>query len=66
MRQCADRRGIGGKRAGEMTRGIAATFQIGQDRADDVCRMLARVTARHPIPPERRIGYGQAARQFLN
>jgi hypothetical protein len=35
-------------------------------RADDVRRMLARVTARHPIPPERRIGYERAARQFLN
>ena len=34
------------------------------NRADDVRLMLARVTARHPTPPERRIGYAQAARQF--
>ena len=34
------------------------------DRGDDVRLLLARVTARYPTPPERRIGYAQAARQF--
>jgi hypothetical protein len=34
------------------------------NRGDDVRLMLARVTARYPNPPERRIGYAQAARQF--
>jgi hypothetical protein len=34
------------------------------NRSDDVQLMLARVTARHPISPERRIGYAEAARQF--
>ena len=34
------------------------------NRDDDVCLMLARVAAKHPIPPEHRIGYAQAARQF--
>ena len=33
-------------------------------RGDDVRLMLARVTARHPISTERRIGYAEAARQF--
>jgi hypothetical protein len=37
---------------------------IKANRADDVRLMLARVTARHPTPPERRIGYAQAAQQF--
>ena len=36
------------------------------NRSDDVCLMLARVTASHPIPPEHRIGYAHAARQFLH
>jgi hypothetical protein len=30
---------------------------IKANRCDDVRLMLARVTARHPTPPERRIGY---------
>jgi hypothetical protein len=34
------------------------------NRGKDVALMLARVTARYPNPPERRIGYAQAARQF--
>jgi hypothetical protein len=34
------------------------------NRSDDVRLMLARVTVSHPIPPEGRIGYTQAARQF--
>jgi hypothetical protein len=34
------------------------------NRGDDVRLMLARVTARHPISPERQIGYAEAARQF--
>jgi tetratricopeptide (TPR) repeat protein len=34
------------------------------NRGDDVRLMLARVTAKHPTPPERRIGYAQAARQY--
>jgi hypothetical protein len=34
------------------------------NRGDDVRLILARVTASHPIPPERRIGYAQAARQI--
>jgi hypothetical protein len=33
-------------------------------RGDDIRLILARGTARYPIPPERRIGYAQAARQF--
>jgi hypothetical protein len=33
-------------------------------RGDDVRLILARGTARYPTPPERRIGYAQAARQF--
>ena len=37
---------------------------IKADRGDDVRLMLARVTERYPIPPERRIGYAQAATQF--
>jgi hypothetical protein len=36
------------------------------NRSDDIRLMLARVTASHPIPPERRIGYAHAARQFLH
>ncbi len=35
-------------------------------RADDVRRMLARVAARHPLPPERRVGYAGAAERFLH
>jgi hypothetical protein len=34
------------------------------NRSDDVRLMLARVTARHPVRPERRIGYAETARQF--
>ena len=34
------------------------------NRGDDVRLMLARITARHPISPEHRIGYAEAARQF--
>jgi tetratricopeptide (TPR) repeat protein len=34
------------------------------NRGDDVRLMLARVTARRLISPERRIGYAEAARQF--
>jgi hypothetical protein len=34
------------------------------NRGDDVRLMLARVAAKHPIPPENRIGYAQAAQQF--
>jgi hypothetical protein len=37
---------------------------IKANRGNDVRLMLARVTARYPTPPERRIGYAQAARQF--
>jgi hypothetical protein len=37
---------------------------IKADRGDDVRLMLARVSERYPTPPERRIGYAQAARQF--
>jgi len=37
---------------------------IKANRGDDVRLMLARVTARYPNPPERRIGYAEAARQF--
>jgi hypothetical protein len=29
---------------------------------DDVALILARVAGRHPVPPERRMGYKQAAR----
>jgi hypothetical protein len=36
------------------------------NRGDDVRLLLARVTARYPNPPERRIGYAPAARQFLH
>jgi len=39
---------------------------IKANRGDDVRLMLARVTARYPNPPERRIGYAHAARQFRN
>jgi len=34
------------------------------NRGDDARQMLARVTAQYPNPPEHRIGYAQAARQF--
>lgn len=34
------------------------------DRSDDVRLMLDRVAARYHMPPERRIGYAEAARQF--
>jgi tetratricopeptide (TPR) repeat protein len=34
------------------------------NRANDVRLMLARVAAKHPRPPDVRIGYAQAARQF--
>jgi hypothetical protein len=34
------------------------------DRDDDARLLLGRVTTRHPLPPERRIGYAEAARQF--
>jgi hypothetical protein len=34
------------------------------NRGNDVRLMLARVAAKRPTPPERRIGYAQAARQF--
>jgi len=34
------------------------------NRRDDVLLMLARVTKKHPMPPENRIGYARAARQF--
>ena len=34
------------------------------NRSDDVRLMLARVKARHPISPELRIGYAEAAQQF--
>jgi len=34
------------------------------NRGDDVRLMLARVAAKHPRPPELRIGYAAAARQF--
>jgi tetratricopeptide (TPR) repeat protein len=34
------------------------------ERGDDVRLALARVAARYPTSPERRIGYAQAARQF--
>lgn len=32
------------------------------DGKDDVKLLLERVACRHPVPPERRIGYGEAAR----
>jgi hypothetical protein len=34
------------------------------NRGEDVRLMLARVTAKHPRPPELRIGYAEAARRF--
>jgi hypothetical protein len=34
------------------------------NRGDDVRLMIARATARYPTPPECRIGYAEAARQF--
>jgi len=34
-------------------------------RMDDVRLMLARVAARHPTPPERRVGYAEAAQRVL-
>ena len=37
---------------------------VNANRGEDVRLMLARITARHPISPERRIGYAEAARQF--
>ena len=37
---------------------------IKANRADDVRLLLARVAERYPTPPERRIGYAQAAQQF--
>jgi hypothetical protein len=33
-------------------------------RGDEVRLMLARVTEQYPTPPERRIGYAEAVRQF--
>jgi hypothetical protein len=37
---------------------------IRAERGDDVRLMLDRVAARYPTPPEGRIGYAEAARQF--
>jgi tetratricopeptide (TPR) repeat protein len=37
---------------------------IKANRGDDIRLMLARVATRYPNPPERLIGYAQAARQF--
>ena len=37
---------------------------IKANRGDDVRLMLDRVAKGHPTPPERRIGYAEAARQF--
>jgi len=37
---------------------------VNANRGEDVRLMLARITARHPISPEHRIGYAEAARQF--
>ena len=34
------------------------------DRGDNVRLLLARVRARHPLPPERRVGYAEAAVRF--
>jgi len=34
------------------------------NRGDDVRNMLACIATKHPTPPERRVGYAQAARQF--
>ena len=28
--------------------------------------LLERVAGRHPVPPERRVGYAEAARALLN
>jgi hypothetical protein len=35
------------------------------DLADDVRRILARVASRHPVPPQRRVGYAEAAKRYL-
>jgi len=41
---------------------LDAAVKAGRD--DDARRLLGRVKARHPLPPERRIGYAEAARQL--
>jgi hypothetical protein len=35
-------------------------------RADAARAVLEREAARHPVPPERRVGYAAAASRFLN
>ncbi len=34
------------------------------ERADDVRLILKRVAGRHPVPPQRRVGYAEAARKY--
>jgi tetratricopeptide (TPR) repeat protein len=36
------------------------------DRPDDVRLLLARVAARHPVAPQRRVGYADAAKLYLH
>jgi hypothetical protein len=56
---------LGGSRAQQdFLEQVFLDSAIKANRGDDVRLMLARVTARSPTPPERRIGYAQAARQF--
>jgi hypothetical protein len=39
---------------------------VNADRRDDVRLLLARVRARHSLPPEHRVGYAEAERRFRN
>ena len=43
---------------------LDAAMKAGLD--DDVRTLLERVAGRHPVPPERRIGYATAARQVAH
>jgi hypothetical protein len=36
------------------------------DRPDDVRLLLARVATRHPVAPQRRVGYADAAKLYLH
>jgi hypothetical protein len=43
---------------------VDSAMRAGLD--DDVRLVLERVAGRHPVPPERRIGYAEAARRVVH
>jgi hypothetical protein len=57
--------GLGGSHAQQdVLEQVFLDSAVKANRADDVRLLLARVTARYPTLPERRIGYAQAANEF--